>query len=444
LSQPRDDRQDDLFRTSLEAIINLRHPLVRLAAEINWDFLAKRFSSVCRVGPGQPPLPTRLVAGLFILKHMHNFSDEALCDRWVENPYFQYFCGEAVFRHELPFDRSSLTRWRQRLGEEQIAALLQESLSVAHRSGAIETKDLERVVVDTTVQEKAIAHPTDARLMHRAIEKLVDLAKREGVKLRQSYLRLAKRAAIMVGRYTHAHQFKRARRELKFLRTRLGRIIRDIRRKIEDDGTLEDRFGPLLDLALRVRHQEQRQRGPKVYSLHAPEVECIGKGKARTPYEFGCKVSIVTPVTAPKGGQFVLHAKALHGNPYDGHTLAPVIADLEKLTGVAVRRIHGDKGYRGHNYPYRFKVWISGQLRRVTKAIRREMRRRAAVEPVIGHLKDDHRMRRNHLKGREGDRINAVLAAAGYNFSLLLRWFRQFLRVLLLIFGQPLAPPRLA
>ena len=444
MSQPRDDRQDDLFRTSLEAIINLRHPLVRLAAEINWDFLAKRFSSVCRVGPGQPPLPTRLVAGLFILKHMHNLSDEALCDRWVENPYFQYFCGEAVFRHELPFDRSSLTRWRQRLGEEQIAALLQESLSVAHRSGAIETKDLERVVVDTTVQEKAIAHPTDARLMHRAIEKLVDLAKLEGVKLRQSYLRLAKRAAIMVGRYTHAHQFKRARRELKFLRTRLGRIIRDIRRKIEDDGTLEDRFGPLLDLALRVRHQEQRQRGPKVYSLHAPEVECIGKGKARTPYEFGCKVSIVTPVTAPKGGQFVLHAKALHGNPYDGHTLAPVIADLEKLTGVAVRRIHGDKGYRGHNYPYRFKVWISGQLRRVTKAIRREMRRRAAVEPVIGHLKDDHRMRRNHLKGREGDRINAVLAAAGYNFSLLLRWFRQFLRVLLLIFGQPLAPPRLA
>jgi len=444
VSEPRDDRQDDLFRASLEAIINLRHPLVRLAAEINWDFLAKRFSSVCRIGPGQPPLPTRLVAGLFILKHMHNLSDEALCDRWVENPYFQYFCGEAVFQHELPFDRSSLTRWRQRLGEEQIAALLQESLSVAHRSGAIETKDLERVVVDTTVQEKAIAHPTDARLMHRAIEKLVDLAKRKGVKLRQSYLRLAKRAAIMVGRYTHAHQFKRARRELKFLRTRLGRVIRDIRRKIEGDPALEDRFGPLLDLALRVRHQEQRQRGPKVYSLHAPEVECIGKGKARAPYEFGCKVSIVTPVTAPKGGQFVLHAKALHGNPYDGHTLGPVIADLEILTGVAVSRIHGDKGYRGHNYPDRFKVWISGQARRVTQVIRREMRRRAAVEPVIGHLKDDHRMRRNHLKGREGDRINAVLAAAGYNFSLLLRWFRRLLRALLLILARALLAPRFA
>ena len=441
MSQPRDDRQEDLFGPRLEEIINLRHPLVRLAAEVDWQFVAGRFGSVCRVGPGQPPLPTRLMAGLLILKHMHNLSDEALCDRWVENPYFQYFCGEVVFQHAAPFDRSSLTRWRQRLGEEQIAALLQESLSVAHRAGAIETKDLERVVVDTTVQEKAVAHPTDARLTHRAIEKLVDLAKREGVKLRQSYLRLAKRAAIMVGRYTHAHQFKRARRELKFLRTRLGRIIRDIRRQIDGNAVLEDRFGPLLDLASRVRQQEQRQRGPKVYSLHAPEVECIGKGKARTPYVFGCKVSIVTSVIAPKGGQFVLHAKALHGNPYDGHTLGPVTADLERLTGVAVRCIHADKGYRGHNYPHPFRVWISGQVRRVTKAIRREMRRRAAVEPVIGHLKEDHRMRRNHLKGREGDRINAVLAAAGYNFSLLRRWFEELLRVLLLILYRSRSTP---
>jgi|SRR5262245_24178215 len=431
MSQPRDDRQDDLFQLPLEQFINPRHALVVLAGKIDWDFVARRFSSVCRVGPGQPPLPTRLIAGLFILKHTHNLSDEELCDRWVENPYYQYFCGEVVFRHELPFDRSSLTRWRQRLGEEQLAALLQESLAVAHQTKAIETKDLERVVVDTTVQEKAIAHPTDARLTHRAIEKLVNLAKHEGVELRQSYRRVAKRAAIMVGRYIHAHQFKRARRELKFLRTRLGRVIRDIRRKIAGNPALEECFGPLLDLALRVRYQEQRQRGPKVYSLHAPEVECIGRGKARAPYEFGCKVSITTPVTAPKGGQFVLHAKALHGNPYDGHTLGPIIADLEKLTGVTVRRIHVDKGYRGHNYPDRFKVWITGQVRRVTKSIRREMRRRAAVEPVIGHLKEDHRMDRNHLKSHDGDRINAVLAAVGYNFRLLLRWLDELWRALM-------------
>jgi IS5 family transposase len=430
MSRPRDDRQDDLFAPPLDEIINLRHPLVRLAGSIDWPFLGRRFGAVCCTGPGQPPLPTRLVAGLFILKHMHNLSDEELCERWVENPYFQFFCGEVVFRHECPFDRSSLTRWRQRIGEDELAALLQESLSVAHRTGALKPKDLERVAVDTTVQEKAIAHPTDARLLHRAIEKLTALAKREGVKLRQSYLRVAKRAAIMVGRYTHAHQFKRARRALKFLRTRLGRIIRDIRRKIAGDPALKECFGPLLALAVRVRHQDQHQRGPKIYSLHAPEVECIGRGKARAAYEFGCKVSVITPVTKPKGGQFVLHAKALSGNPFDGHTLGPVIADLEKLTGIEVRRIHVDKGYRGHNHPNRFRVWISGQVRHVTKAIRREMRRRAAIEPVIGHLKSDHRMGHNYLKGRRGDRINAVLAAAGYNFSLLLRWFERLLRAL--------------
>lgn len=439
MSKPRDDRQDDLFAPPLDQIINLRHPLVRLAGSIDWPFLDRRFGAVCCLGPGHPPLPTRLIAGLFILKHMHNLSDEELCERWVENPYFQFFCGELIFQHECPFDRSSLTRWRQRLGEDALAALLQESLAAAHRTGA-----LERVAVDTTVQEKAIAHPTDARLIHRAIEKLVSVAKREGVKLRQSYARVAKRAAIMIGRYTHAHQFKRARRALKFLRTRLGRIIRDIRRKIAGNPVLEERFAPLLSLALRVRHQVSRQRGPKVYSLHAPEVECIGRGKARAAHEFGCKVSVITPVTKPKGGQFVLHAKALHGNPFDGHTLGPAIADLERLTGVEVRRIHADKGYRGHNYPNRFRIWISGQVRRVTKAIRREMRRRAAIEPVIGHLKSGHRMGRNHLKGRDGDRTNAVLAAAGYNFSPLLRWLEKLLRALLATLWRMILIRRLA
>src|SRR5499425_448548 len=169
MGKPRDERQKDLFRPPLEAIINLDHPLARLAEEIDWSFLGSRFGSVCSVGPGQPPLPSRLIAGLFILKHMHNLSDEVLCARWLENPYYQFFCGELSFRHRLPFDRSSLMRWRQRLGAEQLVALIQESLSVAHKTGALASRDLERVVVDTTVQPKAIAHPTDARLCHRAL-----------------------------------------------------------------------------------------------------------------------------------------------------------------------------------------------------------------------------------------------------------------------------------
>jgi IS5 family transposase len=427
MSQPRDDRQKDLFRPALEQIINTGHPLVRLGQQIDWGFLERRLGEVYRSHDGHPPLPIRLVAGLLILKHMHSLSDEQLCARWVENPYYQQFCGEEVFRHEAPFDRSSLTRWRQRLGEERLAALLQESLRVAHATGALATKDLERVVVDTTVQPKAVAHPTDARLTHRAIIKLVAFAKAHGIELRQSYLRVAKRAAVMVGRYTHAHQFKRANRELRFLRKRLGRLIRDIGRKVAGDDRLTELFAPLRSLAVRVQFQHQRQRGQKLYALHAPEVECIGKGKARTPYEFGCKVSVAVPVTRPKGGQFVLHSSALHGNPFDGHTLDAAIANTEKNTGVEIKRAYVDKGYRGHNYPNKYRIWITGQVRRTTVAIKREMKRRAAVEPIIGHMKAEHRMDRNYLKGRDGDRINAVMAAVGFNFHLLLRWLQSFL-----------------
>ena len=230
--------------------------------------------------------------------------------------------------------------------------------------------------------------------MHRALEKLVSLAKREGVILRQSYLRVAKRAAIMVGRYTHAHQFKRPRRALKFLRTRLGRVIRDIYRKTAGDPALEEKFARLLSLAVRVRGQDQRRRGRKVYALHAPEVECIGPfGKLRRQGPRPLRVRLQgeprhtghpaqrRPASSRAKSRDVLHARALHGNPFDGHTLGAAIADLEQITGVETRRIHVDKGYRGHDHSHRFRVWISGQVRRVTKPIRREMKRRAAIEP---------------------------------------------------------------
>ncbi len=199
MSKPRDDRQKDLLRRALDQMINLEHPLVRLAREIDWDFLAGSFTAVCRGGPGQPPLPSRLVAGLLILKHMHGLSDEALCARWLENPYYQYFCGEESFQHAPRFERSSLTRWRQRLGAAQLGALIQESLAVAYKTGALASKDLERVAVDTTVQPKNVAFPTDARLMHKAIVMLAGLAKRHDVPLRQSYVQVTKRAALMAG-----------------------------------------------------------------------------------------------------------------------------------------------------------------------------------------------------------------------------------------------------
>jgi IS5 family transposase len=374
---------------------------------------------------------------------MHDLSDEGLCERWVENPYFQLFCGEEFFQHKLRFDRSSLTRWRQRMGEEKLVALIQESLNVATRTGAAKPADFSKVIVDTTVQPKAVAHPTDAKLMHRARERLVRLAKKHGVALRQSYERVGKYALIAHQRYAHAKQFKRANRALRTLRTYLGRTARDIVRKIKGKAALESLFAHPLSLAWRVRDQRQNQRGKKVYSLHAPEVECIGKGKAHRPYEFGVKVSIATTLHRSKGGQFIAHVKALPANPYDGHTLGIVLPEMETQLGANLSRIVGDRGYRGHNAPpeHRFKVYISGQKRRVTEAIKRDLRRRSAVEPCIGHLKSEHRMGRNHLAHMTGDAANAVLAAAGYNFRRLLAWLRLFLRAWLTAIIANANPP---
>jgi transposase, IS5 family len=426
----RDSGQADLLRSRLDAIIDMDHALVKLARTIDWSFLEQRFGAVYEDKPGRPPLSTRLMAGLSILKHSYDLSDEALCERWLENPYYQFFCGEEFFQHRLVFDRSSLTRWRQRMGEEKLQALLQESLSVAAKTGAIKPKDLNRIIVDTTVQPKNVMFPTDARLLNRARESLVRLAQKHGVKLRQSYARVGKFALIQHQRYAHAKQFKRANRALKKLRTYLGRVIRDVTRKIEGDGWLEHViFGHFLSRARRVRDQMQRQRGPKVHSLHAPEVECIGKGKAHRPYEFGVKVSVATTLAHARGGQFVTHVKALPGNPYDGHTLAAVIPDMEALIGNTIERILVDKGYRGHNAPpdYRFRVFTSGQKRHMTPKIKRELRRRSAVEPVIGHLKAEHRMGRNYLWHRHGDASNAILAAVGYNFRRLIQWLKLLL-----------------
>src|SRR6266699_2536945 len=381
--RPRERRESgkqDLFRSRLDQIIDMNHALVKLARTIDWRFLEENLGAVYTDKPGQPPLPTRLMAGLAILKHTYDLSDEALCDRWVENPYFQYFCGEEFFQHALVFDRSSLTRWRQRMGEEKLQALLQESLAVATRTEAMKPSDLARVVIETTVQPKAVMFPTDAKLLNRARERLVRLAKKLGVSLRQSYRRVGKLALIKHQRYAHAHQFKRANRSLRKLKTYLGRVIRDIERRIVGNEDLREAFVRPLFLARRVLEQERRQRGRKVYSLHAPEVECIGKGKAHRPYEFGVKVSVATPVKHSAGGQFVAHVAALAGNPYDGHTLAKIIPDMQALVGNILDRVIADAGYRGHNAPpeHRFRVYTAGQKRRVTAQIQREFKRRAA------------------------------------------------------------------
>jgi len=439
----RESGQNDLFRARLDQIVDLGHPLAKLAQAIDWRFLEARFGAAYSDRAGHPPLPTRLMAGLAILKSMHDLSDEDLCARFLENPYYQLFCGEEFFQHKTPFDRSSLTRWRQRMGEEKLAALIQESLAAATRAGAAKPSDFSRVIVDTTVQPKAVAFPTDAKLMHRARERLVKLAKRTGVTLRQSYERVGKKALIAHQRYAHAKQFKRAGRALRTIRTYLGRVRRDVARKVRGEPELRRIFARDLWLAERVREQRQHQRGRKIYSLHAPEVECIGKGKAHRPYEFGVKVSFATTLKRSRGGQFIAHVKTLPGNPYDGHTLATVLPEIEAQIGAPLTRVVADRGYRGHNAPphMRFKVYIAGQRRRVTEAIKRELRRRPAVEPVIGHAKAEHRLGRNFLKGSHGDAANAALAAAGYNFRRLLAWLAMLWRALITTILAEIEPP---
>ena len=258
---------NDLFRARLDQIINLKHELVLLAGKIDWDWIDGEIAPLYSEN-GRPGIETRFMIGLLLLKHIYGLSDEGVCERWVHDPYFQFFTGEEFFQHAFPHERSDLSHWRKRLGDK-LELLLAESLRVAHEAGALRGQDLKRVTVDTTVQPKAITFPTDAKLLHAAIKGLNRLARRHGVRLRQSYARVAKAAAMMAGRYAHAKQFRRHQRQLRILRGRLGRIIRDIRRKIEGQPALEEAFSLPLGRARQIRSQQQRQRGWKLYSFHA-------------------------------------------------------------------------------------------------------------------------------------------------------------------------------
>lgn len=441
--KPDPTPQSDMFRESLEAILDPRHELLRLAVRIDWDRLDTLYGATFVENVGRPGLPTRLMVGLHLIKHIKGLSDEAVCAAWVENPYFQAFCGETHFQHRLPADRSSMTHWRKRMDGDKLEALLAETISIAMASGAVSERQVERVTVDTTVQTKAVAHPTDSHLMLRAIEWLNRAAGAHDVRLRQSYLRVARRARKEVARLMHGRGHKQAKAHLRFMRTRLGRLIRDIERKIADDPVRMKALGKVLERA-RTIHGQQPGDTRKLYAFHAPEVECIGKGKARTRYEFGVKASLATTNERCKGGQFVLGALSLPGNPYDGHTLGNQLDQVARVTGRKPARVYVDRGYRGHGVDREgVEVHVSYTRGIVSPTIRRELRRRNAIEPVIGHMKQDGHLERNALKGCDGDAINVLLCAIGHNFRLLLAWFRQLLLLILAAILFPSSAPHL-
>jgi IS5 family transposase len=413
--------QGDLFRAHLDQVLNREHPLCVLANQMDWSIFEQEFGPLYVEGFGRPGLPIRLVVGLHYLKYAYNESDESVVERFLENPYWQYFCGFEYFQHEFPLDPSSLVRWRRRVGSKGMEKLLKETVETAKREGLMKARHLERVNVDTTVQEKAVAFPTDARLYHKMRRALVRMAKREGIELRQSFERLSKRALQMQGRYSHARQMKRAKRETKKLRVYLGRVLRDLQRKCPNAGGV---WQHLFSIANRIMGQ-QRADHHKVYSIHALEVECISKGKVHKRYEFGCKVAVVS--TSKEN--WVVGVGAIHGNPYDGHTLEQSIEQTERVTGWRPSDVYCDRGYRGVKAEIgETKVHLTNKRKgSLTRSAWRWLRRRAAIEPVIGHLKTDTRLDRNYLLGEEGDRINAILSGCGFNVRKLLRAFFLFL-----------------
>ena len=461
----------DMFRQRLDEMIDLHHPLAVLASRMPWAQLEQALApflvpkakpgkavasddlfgpSVQLVGAGvsaagRPRLPTRLMASLLYLKHRSNMSDEDLVEHWAENVVWQYFSGMTHYEARLPCDATQIGRFRALLGEAGVEELLKATIDCAVNMGAIEPKEFERVIVDTTVQEKAVAHPVDSRLFEIARHKVCKAAKAAGIVLHETHAKEGKTLQRKAGGYAHAKQFKRLKRTVKRQRTLLGKIMRAVQRQLDGQvstthsaqvNTKRSALAELLQRAERIRTQQRHDRA-KLYALHAPEVECIGKGKARKPYEFGVKVGVVT--THKQG--LVVGARSFPGNPYDGHLLAEQLEQASILMedvkhpakpgedsataqpqAVRPKEVIADLGFRGVDADNPgMEIIHRGKTKTLTKPQWKLLKRRQAIEPTIGHLKQDHRMDRCYLKGAIGDALNAVLAAAGYNINWLLR-----------------------
>lgn len=419
---PEQTGQDDMFRSRLASIIDMGHELARLAGLVEWDALARDLAGFYCADNGRPGSSIRLMAGLCFLKDLRGLSDEEVCAQWRENAYFQYFCGEEYLQHRLPVEPPSLSIFRKRIGAEGAERLLAETVKLGLKTGTVTKNEIEKVNVDTTVQEKAIRFPTDTQLCHKAREELVKAAARYDVPLRQTYVRKSKRAVFLANRYMAARQVKRGRKMIKTVRNYLGRVIRGIERAGEKTPHLQGAFRAELAKARTIFAQTLNpQAADKLYSWHAPETECIAKGKAHKKYEFGCKASIAST----NKSNFIIGAMAHHGKPYDGHTLRAVLEQVERLTGIKPREANADLGYRGHGIVKEdsgCEVILSRQKRGMTPAKRKRQRRRAAIEPIIGHCKNDRKVGpRNWLGGKQGDCINAIAMAIGFNLRKILK-----------------------
>lgn len=450
----------DFFRSRLDQMIDMRHPLAVLASRLPWAAIeasvapllarqeraAKRVISQDLLGvveqefgagisaAGRPRLPVRLMVSLMYLKNSMNLSDEELVERWAENVQWQFFSGMQYYEPRLPCDATQIGRFRRILGEEGLEQLLKATIECAVQIQAVKPAEFECVIVDSTVQPKAIAYPVDSRLLEIARHKVVGAARRAGIKFKQTYAQEGKTLRRRAGGHAHAKQFKRLKAVLKRQRTILGVILREVQRKLDAhlpaktaaEGAGDRQAKALADLALWMERAErilkqQRKDKNKLYALHAPEVECISKGKARQPYEFGVKVSLA--ITHKQG--LMVGARSFPGNPYDGHVLSAQLEQTRNLLqdlGREPKQVVVDLGYRGVDADNPgVQIIHRGKYKSLSAHEKRLLKRRQAIEPAIGHTKADHRMDRCSMKGALGDALHALCCAAGYNIRWLLR-----------------------
>lgn len=403
--------QLNFLAPTLKEQLNPRHELYLLSEEIDWSYFEKEFSSLYS-DTGRPAHPIRLMVSLLILKSIYNLSDELLVEsHWEMNVYFQYFSGQMIQKWGQPCAASDLVHFRKRIGKSGVEKILQHSIEKHGKDG--QDKD---VSIDTTAQEKNISFPTDAKLHKKIIDKCVKIAKSEEIKLRRTYRRTTKDLLKQSYNGKHPKRRKRANAAKRKLKTIAGRLVRELERKLSLGTHVEE-----LDLFRRVLAQKKDSKN-KIYSLHEPQVYCMSKGKAHKKYEYGCKASIV--LTQKTG--IIVGAMTFERNKYDGHTLEEVLEQTEKLTGKRPKTATVDRGYRGKQkvgdtFIHMPKPPLKKDTAYQKRKKRKHFRRRAAIEPIIGHLKSDHRVARNFLKGSEGDAINFLMAAAAFNFKKLMK-----------------------
>lgn len=417
-----DQRRLKLFEQRLADQLNPRHPLFRLAERIPWDVLENEFSKYY-AQTGRTAHPIRLMVGLLILKQLRNLSDESVVNRWIENGYYQYFCGEAFFQWDFPCHPTDLVYFRKRIGEKGVERILQVSIDL-HGAKARERE----LLIDSTVQEKNITFPTDTKLYNKIAEKCVSVADKEGVRLRQTYRRTLKKLILAQRFRNHPKNYKKARKAARRLKTIAGRLTRDLKRKLSI--TALNHYSSLFEIFEQVLDQK-RSSSSKIYSLHEPEVYCIGKGKAHKKYEFGAKASIAVT----KNSGIIVGAVSHPQNIHDSKTLVDVIGQSSELRGQCPKVVICDRGYRGKSKVGETQVLIPKPSGKRATAYQRQkarkrFRKRAGIEPIIGHLKSDYRLIRNFLKGSVGDSINLMLAAAAFNFKKWMKRVRLFFTVI--------------